>query len=95
MTHLLARHPIAAWLEHRMSQLAPLPPAMVRVVGVVVIDPSLADPDTSARTSWIGDGTTLRQVLDDRRDELDRYDAIAAVTWPVDRPEVAVVIVNP
>jgi hypothetical protein len=95
MTHLLARHPVAAWLEDRMSQLPPLPPAVVRVVGVVVVDSSFVDPDTSARTSWIGDGTTVRQVLDERRDELDRYDAVVAVTWPVDRPEVTVVIVNP
>ena len=78
-----------------MSQLAPLPPQRCAWSEWSSIDPSLADPDTSARASWIGDGTTLREVLDDRRDELDRYDAIAAVTWPVDRPEVAVVIVNP
>lgn len=72
-----------------------MPPNRVRVVGVVIVDPSLADPDTSARASWIGDGRTLREVLDDRCDELSRFDAVAAVTWPDDRPEVAIVIVNP
>jgi hypothetical protein len=95
LTHILAPDPIATWLEHRMSQLAPFGHDQVRLVGLVVVDPSMADPDTSARTTWIGDGTTLREVLDRCRGELDRFDVVAAVTWPGVRPVVSLVIVNP
>jgi hypothetical protein len=95
LIHSLAPHQIATWLEHRMSQLAPLGLDQVRLVGLMVVDPSMADPDTSARTSWIGDGATVRDVLDRCRGELDRFDVVAAVTWPGDRPVVSLVIVNP
>lgn len=100
MTHLLTQHtgtphPIAAWLELRMAQLEPLPPDRVRLVGVVVLDPALSDPDTAARASWIADGVTVRDLVSECREQLDRYDAIAAVTWPEGVAVVTVVIVNP
>jgi hypothetical protein len=95
MTHVLTQHPIAAWLEHRMAQLAPLAHDQVRLVGLVLVDPQLADPDASARTSWIGDGTTLREVMDRCAGELQRFDVVAAVTWLTGRPVVSLVIVNP
>ena len=91
----LAHGPIATWLEQRMSQLTPLPPDRVRLVGLVVLDPLFGDPDTSARATWIADGSTLRHVLELNHDELDRFDVVAAVTWPGGTPEVGLVIVNP
>ena len=78
-----------------MAQLAPLPAQQVRLVGLVVVDPRFADPDTAARTSWIGDGATVREVLDRCANEFERYDAVAAVTWPDGRPLATLVIVNP
>lgn len=78
-----------------MAQLEPLPPDRVRIVGVVVLDPTLSDPDSAARASWIADGQTVREVLTTCRDQLDRFDAVAAVTWPEGRAVVTVVIVNP
>jgi hypothetical protein len=95
MTHLLAHHPIVTWLELRMTHAQPLPSDRVRLVGVLVLDPTLTDSDSSARASWIADGTSLRELLAECGDELGRYDAVAAVTWPADRPEVSLVIVNP
>jgi hypothetical protein len=78
-----------------MSTHPALPPDVVRLVGVLVVDPSMSDPDTAARATWIGDGATLRELLHDNCSELDRYDVVAAVTWPTDHPEVSLVIVNP
>lgn len=78
-----------------MAQLAPLAAQRVRLVGLVVVDPRFADPDTAARASWIGDGATVREVLERCTDELDRYDVVAAVTWPAGRPLATIVIVNP
>jgi hypothetical protein len=95
MRDVLTDRSIAEWLEHRMSQLTPLPLGRVRLVGLVVLDRSLTDPDTAARATWIGDGSTVRDLLDDCRDELDRFDAVAAVTWCNGCPLVTVVIVNP
>ena len=94
MTQLLAHDSIATWLELRMQQ-PPLRQDCVRLIGVLVVDPLFADSDTAARTTWIGDGSTMHAVLHEWRHEFDRFDAVAAITWSAAGPDVTIVIVNP
>jgi hypothetical protein len=95
MTQLLAHDSIATWLELRISQQPPLRHDCVRLIGVVVIDPLFADPDTAARTTWIGDGASLSAALQEWHGEFHRFDAVAAVAWCDAGPDVTIVIVNP
>ena len=67
----------------------------MRLVGVVVHDPTFSDADTSARVGWIGDGSSPNQVLMAHADQVGRYDVIVGVTWHRDGPEPRVVLVNP
>jgi hypothetical protein len=94
MDHHGEHNDIAGWLVERMRHAEPQPPDVVRLVGVHVLDPELAS-ELAARTSWIGDGSTVREVLERWRDECHRFDAVAAVNWPFTSPEVVAVIVNP
>ena len=77
-----------------MASSDPLPPDVVRLVGLTVVDPTLAH-EVAARTSWIGDGWSAHDLLCEWRDELARFDAVAAVGWHADVPEVLTLIVNP
>lgn len=95
MTQLLAHDSIATWLELRMMQQPPLRHDWVRLMGVLVVDPLFADSDTAARTTWIGDGTSAPAALHQWQDEFHRFDAVAAVSWSAEGPEVTIVIVNP
>lgn len=95
MTQLLAHDSIATWLEHRMSQQPPLRQDSVRLMGVLVVDPLFADSDTAARTTWIGDAASMPAALHEWKDQFHRFDAVAAVAWSADGPEVTIVIVNP
>jgi hypothetical protein len=94
MPGVLTHTAIREWLVRRMSLADALPPDVVRLVGVHVVDPEL-ESDEAARTSWIDDGPTVCDLLATWRDELDRFDAVAAVHWPSRRPEVVTLIVNP
>jgi hypothetical protein len=77
-----------------MALSDPQPNELVRLVGVTVLDPSLAS-DESARASWIGDGWSAEALLRQWRAELDRFDALAAVGWGSGVAEVLAVFVNP
>ncbi|MBI5088588.1 MAG: hypothetical protein HZB15_06945 [Actinobacteria bacterium] len=94
MTQLLEHHSLAAWLVDRMTHADPQPPGVVRLVGLHVLDPTFTT-ETAARTSWIGDGSSVRDAMARWGDELDRYDAVAAVNWPSISPEIVAMFVNP
>ena len=95
MTRLLALDSIASWLELRMSQQAPLRADRVRLMGILVVDPLFADSDTAARTTWIGDALSIADGVREWHEEFHRFDAVAAVGWASDGPDVTIVIVNP
>jgi hypothetical protein len=89
-----AQNDLAGWLVRRMEHAEPLPPDVVRLVGLHVLDPDFPD-ELAARTSWIGDASTVRDAFTRWRGDFDRFDAVAAVSWRADHPEVVAVIVNP
>jgi hypothetical protein len=90
-----SRPAVLGWLEPRLARRSPVPPGQVRLIGVVVHDPTFADSDTAARAAWIGDGTCPLQVMAAHAADLSRYDVVVGVTWHDDGPEPVVVLVNP
>ncbi len=91
----VTRSPVWAWLAPRLAGGAPVPPGQVRLVGIVVNDPSFADPDSAARVAWIGDGACPQQVMARHAADLDRYDVVIGLAWYEHGPEPLVMLVNP
>jgi hypothetical protein len=71
---------VVRWLRTRLQQDGSgrvAPP--VRLVGVLVVDPTFADPDTAARAVWIGDGCCVSHAISEHVDDLDRFDVVVGV----------------